>query len=311
MPLLFSVEAHDQDKRIDVFLTERSKVSRAHIQKLIKSGIVLVNKLHCKSNYRIQTVETVLIPEIKTTPAPLPLNHAPLLSVVFENDDLMVINKPAGLLVHPHEGHGGEPTLVDSLLKHDRRIRPVGPDSRRPGIVHRLDKNVSGLMVIAKTPEAFECLKSQFQNRNIYKEYIALVYGSLPKDHEMIEMKIARSKARGRMVARPVSQEGKEAKTEYLVKQRFKNHTLVQVILHTGRTHQIRVHFRAIDHPIVGDTLYKKTHMRRIRPIELDRLFLHAHKLRLRLMDGTEKIFVEPLPEELQSLLKQMEPLKK
>lgn len=297
------VEPEQQGKRLDIFLAERSDCSRGHIQKLIKSGSVLVDGKSSKPNYRLTAGELVTLPELEVEPAIVRRGDAPILNVVFENDDLLVINKPAGLVVHPFEGFDSDTTLVDALLERYPEITDVGDDPARPGIVQRLDKDVSGLMVIAKTAEAFDALKLQFQNRSVYKEYIALVYGVLAKDHDVIEMRIARSKARGRMVARPQSQEGKDAKTEYDMLERFKNHTLVKVILHTGRTHQIRVHFLAINHPLVGDQLYKKIRMKNIRPIALNRIFLHAHKLRFKLMDGTEKTFVEPLPEELSLIL--------
>jgi 23S rRNA pseudouridine1911/1915/1917 synthase len=298
----FIVESQQEGKRLDLFLSEQSEFSRVRIQKLIKSGDVLVDGKTRKPNRRLQSGEKIFVPESEVR---IPPRHVdiPILHMVYEDDDLLVINKPAGLLVHKQNGPMDEPTVVDALLERNPEIADVGDHPIRPGIVHRLDKDVSGLMVIAKTQKAFESLKTQFQNRSIYKEYLALVYGALPKDHDVIELKIARSKQKGRMVARPESQEGREAKTEYEVIKRFKNRTYVRIILHTGRTNQIRVHFLAIDHPIVGDKLYKKTHMKNIKPVELGRLFLHSHKLRIRLMDGKEKTFVEPLPDELKRLL--------
>lgn len=299
----YHVEKDENGTRLDVYLSARSEYSRSQIQKLIKTGSVLVNGKPGKANYRVEEGEEINLPALEAPHPKVQNGEAPILQVVYEDRDLMVINKPAGIVVHPFEGSGDEPTVVDALLERHPELAQVGDDPARPGIVQRLDKDVSGLMVIAKTLVAFDGLKAQFKNRTVYKEYTALVYGTLPKDHDVLEMKIARSRARGRMVARPTSQEGKEAKTEYEVEQRFKNHTLVKVILHTGRTHQIRVHLRAIDHPIVGDKLYKKTRIKHIRPIELGRLFLHAQKLRFKLMDGTERTFVEPMPEELKSIL--------
>ncbi len=302
MPLS-TVTKEQEGKRLDLYLSEQSEFSRAKIQRLIKSGDVLVDGKPCKPNKRLEPGEQIFIPELEMHVQPVRRGDIPILHIVYENDDLMVINKPAGLLVHKHDGPMDEPTVVDALLERNPEIAEIGDNPVRPGIVHRLDKDVSGLMVIAKTQKAFDSLKVQFQSRSIYKEYIALVYGELPKEHGVIELKIARSKERGRMVARPESQEGKEAKTEYEVIKRFKNRTYVRIILHTGRTHQIRVHFLAIDHPIVGDTLYKKSHMKNIKPVDLGRLFLHSHKLRIRLMNGVEKTFIEPLPNELEQLL--------
>ncbi|MBM5789739.1 RluA family pseudouridine synthase [Candidatus Parcubacteria bacterium] len=302
---MISLRVHTEDagQRLDVFLAARSTYSRSQIQKLIKSDSVKVGGKKAKSNYRLEEGETVEVPELEESHPPVKQGNAPILPIVFENDDLLILNKPAGIIVHPSEGIQNEPTVVDALLERYPAMAEVGEDPARPGIVHRLDRDVSGLMVVAKTAQAFDALKRQFQERGLYKEYVALVYGAMPKDHGVIEMNIARSRARGRMVARPVSQEGKQAKTEYEVIERYKNYTLLKIILHTGRTHQIRVHLRAIDHPVVGDRLYKKTRMKNIRPMELPRLFLHATKLRLRLMDETERTFEEPLPEELKTIL--------
>ncbi len=302
------IEPQDEGKRIDAFLAETLTVSRGIIQKQLKAGDILVNAHICKPHHRLESGESVFIPDPQDPPihSLLP-KDIPKLHILFENHDILVIHKQAGLIVHPQDATSQEPTLVTALLAHDPAIAHVGENPLRPGIVHRLDKDVSGVMVIAKTQESFQALKEQFQHRTVYKEYIALVYGKLPKDHDIIDRKIARSKARGRMVARPNSQEGKEAKTEYNVTQRFKNHTLAHVILPTGRTHQIRVHFHAIDHPLVGDKLYKKTYMKHIRPIPLDRIFLHAYQLRIKLLDGTETVFTDPLPESLKELLTHLE----
>lgn len=290
-------------ERVDTFLARTLEQSRSSIQKLIKAGSVFLNNTPAKTNARLEQNDVIEVPELDRAHKPTKKTNTPLLHIVYEDDDLMVINKPAGLLVHPVMDHTDEPTVVDALLEHDPAIAEVGEDPKRPGIVHRLDKDVSGLMVIAKTPTAYQHLKTQFQKRTVKKEYLALVYGNLPKDHDVITLKIGRSKTRGRMVARPVSQEGKEALTEYEVVKRFKNHTFVRVAIHTGRTHQIRVHLRAIDHPLVGDELYKKSRMKHIRPIKLSRIFLHASKLTVQLMNGKKRTFEEPLPDELTSLL--------
>ncbi|MBI4713592.1 RluA family pseudouridine synthase [Candidatus Uhrbacteria bacterium] len=302
--IIFQVSDKEQNERLDIFLAKKLNRSRASVQKLIKSESVLVEKKPAESDLRLQTGQKIEVPELEESAPKIKKGEIPILDIIYEDNDLLVINKPAGLLVHEAEGKENEPTVVDALLERYPSITEIGEDPKRPGIVHRLDKDVSGLMVITKTQQAFESLKTQFQNRKIHKEYLALVYGTLPKDHDVIQFKIARSHARGRMVARTETQEGKEAITEYEVLKRFKNHTYARVILHTGRTHQIRVHFLAIDHPLVGDNLYQKNHMKNIRQIELDRIFLHSHKLRLKLIDGTEKTFEEPLPHKLENLLR-------
>ncbi|MFA4845400.1 MAG: RluA family pseudouridine synthase [Patescibacteria group bacterium] len=296
------VKTEQANERLDRFLTLNMETTRSQIQKLIEAGSVTVNREVAKSNRRLETGDVVFYPEAEV------ITHtktevAPLLDILYQDDDILVINKPAGLLVHEAFKDEMRATVVDALLESFPEVTDVGDDPKRPGIVHRLDKDVSGVMAIAKTQAGFEHLKRQFQERTLTKEYLALVYGSLPKDHDVITFKVTRSKAKGRMVARPESQEGKEAHTEYEVLERLNTTTYIRVKILTGRTHQIRVHFQAIGYPIVGDKLYKVKGMK-FRPIELDRLFLHAHKLTVRLMDGHEKTFETGLPVELERLLR-------
>ena len=287
--------------RLDKFLTEIMEASRSHIQRLIRQDAITINNKPAKSGKILEQGDIVYYPEIERS-IPVKEGATPVLDLVYEDDDLLVINKPAGLLVHEALKDERRVTVVDGLLERYAEIAHVGDDPIRPGIVHRLDKDVSGLMVIAKTQAAFDSLKNQFQNRTIHKEYLALVYGTLPKETDTITLKIDRSKNKGRMVARTGSQEGKEAITVYDVLKRFSTATYVNVKILTGRTHQIRVHFQALGYPIVGDKLYKVKRMK-FREIPLPRLFLHSHKLSIRLMDGKEKSFAVPLPEELTTLL--------
>jgi len=294
----------ENEQRLDVFLASQLELSRSQIQKLIKAGEVTLSGESVRPNARLETGSVIFYPEDEML-VPVKSSPAPMLDVLFQDDSVLVINKPAGLIVHQATPHDTDPTVVDALLELHPEISDIGEDPTRPGIVHRLDKDVSGVMVIAKTQEAFGELKKQFQNRTVEKEYIALVYGSLPEDHGIIDLKIARSKARGRMVARPESQEGKESKTEYTVIERLPSTTHVRVRIHTGRTHQIRVHFHALGHPLVGDKLYKMRKMK-FKPIELDRIFLHARRLGITLPGGERKIFETPLPSELQTLLRKL-----
>ncbi|HLD20969.1 MAG TPA: RluA family pseudouridine synthase [Patescibacteria group bacterium] len=287
--------------RLDKFLTEIMEASRSHIQRLIRQDAITINNKPAKSGKILEQGDIVYYPEIERS-IPVKEGATPVLDVVYEDDDLLVINKPAGLLVHEALKDERRVTVVDGLLERYPEIAHVGDDPIRPGIVHRLDKDVSGLMVIAKTQAAFDSLKKQFQNRTIHKEYLALVYGTLPKETDTITLKIERSKNKGRMVARTGSQEGKDAVTIYDVLKRFSTATYINVKILTGRTHQIRVHFQALGYPIVGDKLYKVKRMK-FREIPLPRLFLHSHKLSIRLMDGKEKSFAVPLPEELTTLL--------
>lgn len=227
------------------------------------------------------------------------------LDIIYEDPDILVINKPAGLIVHEVNEGDVEPTLVDAIVKHVPTIKNVGDDPVRPGIVHRLDRDVSGVMVIAKTPESFETLKAAFKERTVVKEYIALVYGQLPKEFDTITLNIGRSQRSGRMVGRPTSQDGMEAITDYEVIERFRTATLAKVNIKTGRMHQIRAHMFAVGHPVVGDTLHTRV-MKKIRPIELGRVFLHAAKLTIPMLDGSSKTFEAPMPNELTDLLAKM-----
>ena len=175
----------------------------------------------------------------------------------------------------------------------------------RAGIVHRIDKETSGILLIAKTREAFIELQRQFKQREVKKIYLALVHGKLVPDQGEIRAPVGRLPWNQQRFG--VVPEGKEAVTKYKVTKTWDEMSLVELYPETGRTHQIRVHFLAIDHPLVGDRLYKKPSMKNIRPIELDRIFLHSHKLRFKLMNGTEKTFEEPLPHELENLLQTLQ----
>lgn len=296
------ITATENGTRVDILLTQRIGLPRAEIQRWIKAGTVTVNDIPVtKPHAPVKSGDVLAYP--KTTKAKPVKIVPPVLPILYEDDDVMVINKPAGIIVHPTSEKATEPTVVHAALKHFPALKKVGDNPIRPGIVHRLDKDVSGVMVIAKTQSMFLSLKQQFTDRSVKKEYLALVYGKLSKDHDIINLKIARSKSKGRMVARPESQEGKEAITEYDVLDRFKTATYVRVNIHTGRTHQIRTHFRAINHPVVGDVLYGKSHMRNIRPIPMDRLFLHSHELTITLSDGSRKTVTAPLPDSLKQML--------
>jgi 23S rRNA pseudouridine1911/1915/1917 synthase len=288
-------------ERLDVHLSKKMKLSRAQVQNLIKSGSVTVNGKVATSHTLVREGDVVVHP-----PMPKPMKRRALtvdIPIIYEDTDIVVVDKPAGIIVHPMNETDKRPSVIGSLLKGRAGLKKVGDSQLRPGIVHRLDKDVSGVMVIAKTQKMFEELKRQFAERETRKEYIALVYGKISKDHDTINFKIARSKTLGRMVSRPEGQEGKEALTEYDVRGRFKTATLVDVKIHTGRTHQIRTHFKAIGHPVVGDTLYR-TKLVHIRPMEMSRLFLHSHKLTITMPDGEHKTFTSPLPDDLKQLLK-------
>lgn len=228
------------------------------------------------------------------------------LTVIDETADYLVIDKPAGLMVHPAPGKN-EPTLADALTARYPTLSSVGDSNDRPGIVHRLDKEASGLMVIARTQPMFENLKEQFKNRAINKEYLALVRGVIKHDHNIINRPIGRSLTKGgRMAAHSQNQaKDRQAITEYWVEKRFSHHTLLRVKPRTGRPHQIRVHLNSFGFPIVGDKVYTNLKARRsLMRHPLPRLFLHATKLGFRDLQSEYREYESPLPAELENFLK-------
>lgn len=250
----------DQERLDQALVKLSSETSRAQWQKRIKNGEVLVDGEPITSPHapvregsEVRCVPRMLVPTAaKKTQKPVSL------AIIHETKDWMVINKPAGLLVHP-AASADELTLVDSLLAHDPAIAKVGGEPERPGIVHRLDREVSGLMLVAKTERGFEALKEQFQQRKIKKQYLALVHGVVAKDEGDIRFTLTRSTTKGRMAARPEQdEEGKAAWTHYAVLERLPGATLLKVDIFSGRTHQIRAHLFALGHPVIGDPLYVK-----------------------------------------------------
>jgi len=299
--MYITVQATDTPGRIDAFLAKKlPNLSRSFIQKQIKIGSILVNNQPVSAHHRLRTNDVVSVSKTeKDEPAVVPDNTIAL-RIVDEQEGYVVIEKPAGLIMHPAPGIT-EPTLADALAARYPEISGVGDDALRPGIVHRLDRNVSGLLVAARTQELFEHLKKQFKNRSMHKEYLALVHGVVDEDG-VIATPIGRSKTKsGKMATRPHAQQGdREALTEYRILEHYANYTLLAVTIKTGRSHQIRVHLNSIGHPVVGDTLYTN---RRIKPSVLGRLFLHASKLEFDDINGVRKSYESPLPEELNAFL--------
>ena len=263
----WKITAEHVGERLDQFLTSQmSDLTRSSIKNQIILGQATVNGNPASVHRFLKQDDTVVFATAVTTKpkttkstkkkgeeAPADL---PIIPILEETADWLVINKPAGLLVHPDSKtkHG---TLVDWLMAHDPKIGRIGGEPERPGIVHRLDREVSGLMVVAKTESTFENLQRQFAERKIEKTYLALVHGELSQDEGEIKFRIARSSTQARMAARPVDQKtGQAAWTHYLVKQRFVGATLVELRIFSGRTHQIRAHMHALGHPIIGDPLY-------------------------------------------------------
>lgn len=228
---------------------------------------------------------------------------------IYVNRDYLVINKQAGFLTHGAK-HLNDTNLADELLKSYPEIARVGDDPFRPGIIHRLDKLASGLLVVARRPDSFDSLKLQFQNRTIVKKYTALVFGKIDQDEDEITFPIQRSSVGYKMAALPktvkgeANTSGRQAISEFVVVKRFINYTLLKVRIKTGRTHQIRVHLSAYGHPLVGDDLYgtKKTKVKNTK-LNLGRIFLVADYLEFKDLQGEKQSFQIELPEELQNFL--------
>jgi len=283
-------------ERLDKYVAEQCRISRSYAQKLIDEGQVAVNGRAAKVSHKLNAGDRIAV----SIPPPLPISLAPEdipLKVVYEDKDVVVIDKPAGLLVHPAAGqHTG--TLVNAILARCPDLGEIN-GSIRPGIVHRLDKDTSGLMMVAKNEAAQRSLSRQIKQRSIKKGYLALVLGHLTPEQGAIDAPIGRHpKDRKRMA---VVSGGREARTEYKVIKYFDDYTLVEAMPETGRTHQIRVHFAAIGHPIFGDHVYGK------RSPLLGRQFLHAHRLGFKLPSSGKFVeFRAGLPPDLEEVLKRV-----
>lgn len=225
------------------------------------------------------------------------------MKIIYEDKDIIVIDKPANLTVHPVHPEQ-ENTLVNELLAYYPEIKNVGDDKLRPGIVHRLDKDTSGLIVIAKNNKSFEYLKNLFKNRKVEKKYLALVHGKVKDGKGTITKSISLSRKDHKKRSALLDEKSKKAWTEYRVIKRFKNYTLLEVYPKTGRTHQIRIHLKSIGHPIVGDKQYK--FKRQVCPKNLTRQFLHAAYLKFKMSDGKIMEFKLELPKDLKNILKEI-----
>jgi 23S rRNA pseudouridine1911/1915/1917 synthase len=305
------VTPSDAGTRLDRFVAANSaELSRARVQELIESGMVQINGQPSKPSQKLKGGDRITVQPEPRAPLKAEAESIPL-DVLYEDDDLIVINKPAGMTVHAGAGNSSG-TLVNALLGRGQALSQGG-DALRPGIVHRLDRDTSGAIVIAKNDFAHAKLTEAFQSRSIKKTYLALVQGKLTGAKGRIELAIARDpKHRMRMTARPAGKfaKARAARTDWLKLQEFGPATLVEVQLHTGRTHQIRVHFSALKHPVVGDTLYgaaTQLMVERAKLPVLERQFLHAARLAF-LHPRTEKqiTVTAPLAPELKIYLEKL-----
>ena len=247
-----SVPEHKEKERIDAFLTrEISQVSRSQIQRLVKAGYITVNGVAVKANHVLRPMEAIRVFIPRARPIEVVAENIPL-EIVFEDDHLIVINKKAGMVVHPAFGHSSG-TLVNALLGYSKTLSTVNT-ATRPGIVHRIDKDTSGLLVVAKSNFVHQHLANQFSKKTVERMYIALVWGQPKPATGTIETLLARSQKDRKKIR--VSPEGKQAVTHYEVMERYPLTALMRLQLETGRTHQIRVHLAHIHHPVFGDHTY-------------------------------------------------------
>jgi len=301
--LRLTAESADAGKRLDHLLHQRlPEFSRSRIQEWIKAGRVLVDGRAARPSQAVRGGETIDVEPAAPPPLRAEAEDIPL-RILYEDADVVAIDKPAGMVVHAGAGvHSG--TLVNALLHRFGALSGVAGELR-PGIVHRLDRFTSGVLLVAKNDAAHHKLAAQFSGREVEKVYLALVHGDLKQDAGRIERPIARDPVRRtRMTARLAA--GRAAWSEYRVVRRFGRFTLLEVRIGTGRTHQIRVHLSSIGHPIVGDTLYGAPAKIEARP-PLGRYFLHAHRIRFHQPStGQEITLVSPLAPELESWMGQL-----
>jgi len=284
--------------RLDVYLSEKFSMTRSHVQKLIADGLITVDGVKVKASFKLTgneaiDVEEIAAADVEYLPEDLPLD------ILYEDADIIVVNKARGMTVHPAETvkHG---TLVNALLYHCKDLSGIN-GVKRPGIVHRLDKDTSGVMVVAKTDKAHVDLAAQIKDKTATRTYLAIVHGVLSDNSGIITGAIGRDKVNRKKMA--ITPEGKPAVTEFKVLERFKNFTYVQCKLQTGRTHQIRVHMTAIGHPLLGDTKYTT----RKNPFDIAGQALHSHTLSLIHPTTKERMnFTAPLPDDMKNILTQL-----
>lgn len=287
-------------QRLDRLLTTLLQdYSRARVQQMIADGGVQVNGRASKAGYILRADDQIDLQHLASKETTTARPHAIPLDIVYEDDDLLVINKEAGMVVHPAPGHADD-TLVNALLARYPELRGVG-DDMRPGIVHRLDRDTSGLIIVAKNHHALSALLEQMKHHEVIKRYLALVEGVVKLDKGSIDAPIGRD-IRHRQQMTITTRESREARTHFRVLERFSHHTLLLLQLETGRTHQIRVHLKAVGHPVVGDSTYGSGNV--LKGVPLHRQFLHAYQLQFKQPTTGETIALEaPLPQDLQNVL--------
>lgn len=302
----FYVNNEDQNKRLDLFLSEKLNITRSKAQELIEKHYIKINDSFKNKSYRLKKDDLVKVIQYsfdditninKLTPQNLPLQ------ILYQDEYLTVISKPPGMVVYPCLGHPNG-TVMNAVAYHFKKLASIG-SPLRSGVVHRLDKDTSGAMIVALDDETYYKLIEMFKKRQIKKEYIAIIYGKV-KDSGKITLPIGRA-THDRKKMSTKAKVSKEAITEWSVIKRFNNYSLVNVKIITGRTHQIRVHFSSIGHPILGDQVYgKKIYLElKTGKINISRQMLHAHKLEFMHPIEKKKLVIEaPIPEDMKKIIK-------
>ena len=297
---ILKVDEVDEGKRVDTYLAEKIEFSRTNIQRLIENEKILVNGKKTKVSYKVQNNDEISIEKEEPKEVSLEAQDIPI-EVLYEDKDIIVINKPKGMVVHPANGNP-DGTLVNAVMSICKdSLSGIGGEIR-PGIVHRLDKDTSGVIIIAKNDNAHIKMSEQIKNHEVEKTYIALVRGFVKENEATINMPISRSTKDRKKMA--VSRGGKEAITHFKVIERFKDYTLLEVKIETGRTHQIRVHLSHIGYPVVGDEVYSNGKNK----WGIKGQCLHAKSLRFKHPVNGKDMFIEaPLPEYFEKLINELE----
>lgn len=298
------VKQEETDKRIDSYLSKREAISRVSIQRLLEEGKILVNEKKVKPSYKVQQRDSITIEKEEAKETTLKAQEIPI-EIIYEDKDIIAVNKPKGLVVHPANGNP-DGTLVNAIMAICKdSLSGIGGEIR-PGIVHRLDKDTSGMIIVAKNDKSHINMSEQIKNHQVEKTYIALVKGIVKEKEATINMPIGRSTKDRKKMA--VTKTGKEAITHFKVLARYDNYTLLEVKIETGRTHQIRVHLSQIGYPIVGDTTYSNGK----NEWEVVGQCLHAKSLKFRHPITGKEMFLEAkLPTYFQEILKELEPRKR